>query len=99
MCKFLLKLPKGMLSTQKVFVNAQMGIFKYMYNCTSSEVDLDEHKVYNRNNRSINNNSGGLHGFCWFKQQQNYNCRFNLSTACCTESCSSLHERTPKCKD
>ena len=36
-----------------------------MYNCTNSEVDLDEYKIYNRNNRSINNNSGGLHGFCW----------------------------------
>ena len=43
MCNFQLKLPKGMISTLKVFVNAQMGIFKYVYNCTSSEVDLDEH--------------------------------------------------------
>ncbi len=43
MCKFLLTSLKCELCTQKVLVNAQMVIFKYVYNCTSSEVDLDEH--------------------------------------------------------
>ncbi len=43
MCKLLLNSLKCEFSTQKVLVNAQRVIFKYVYNCTSSEVDLDEH--------------------------------------------------------